>query len=624
MLNWKKAKFIALATVFFALLFLVSPAKSAFNPQINYQGKLMNAVGQPAPNGDYNFKFQLCSAPDNCTSPVWTETYESSNKITVTSSLFSVLLGSLEDFDGVDFNQTLYLEVQVGGTSTPSYETLLPRKKLGAVPVSFYASTSTYSNNSGQLQGQTWASPGAIGTDTATTAVFTNATTTNILRVIGNSYFGTVASGTWQGTVVANTYGGTGQNSSGWTGFAYVTSGIWSPTTSISLFTNDAGYLTSYTETDPVWTTASGSLTVAHFATNTVSQWYNDAGYITSSATTSPAGNDGEIQFNDSGAFGATTTFVWDNSAGRLGINTTTPAGKIHVVTGASAEITIGTPSNVQVTPNYASKKYYTANSYSHNMRVYAFKDTSAGRVYSSSYDDLASDWTDNGSAGKYDLSWTWDAVSGASGYRILKYDTSHPYNYDVYKDVATNSYTDDNGDAWLSSPVMTPTSLYESGKALRLGYDSANYVDFNINSDASFGMFNNAGTGILYMDEDGKIAVDSTDPLAQFYVGGTGDIIAEGIFDNEDSLGVSGAGTRMMWYPEKAAFRAGRVTGDDWDDANIGDYSAVFGMENLALGEASFIAGSSNEDAGAGNAVFGTMNTANGYYSIVAGLEIV
>ncbi len=46
-----------------------------------------------------------------------------------------------------------------------------------------------------------------------------------------------------------------------------------------------------------------------------------------------PAGSNTQLQFNNGGAFGATSTLVWDNSAnGRLGIGTTSPSGRLHVV----------------------------------------------------------------------------------------------------------------------------------------------------------------------------------------------------------------------------------------------------------------------------------------------------
>ena len=38
-----------------------------------------------------------------------------------------------------------------------------------------------------------------------------------------------------------------------------------------------------------------------------------------------------------------------------------------------------------------------------------------------------------------------------------------------------------------------------------------------------------------------------------------------------------------MFWYPGKAAFRAGYVSGTDWNDSSIGKYSAAFGENTTA-----------------------------------------
>ena len=157
-----------------------SISEGAFNEQINYQGKLTNTSNQAVADGSYNFRFRLCTASDctGGTDPIWTEThcYSPDNgttcdgtgtdqRITLTSGLFSVLLGSIASLSSVNFNQTLYLEVQAGGSgTTPSWETLTPRKKLGAVPGAFEAK---------QLGGYTWAIPGAIGSGTRNTGAFT-------------------------------------------------------------------------------------------------------------------------------------------------------------------------------------------------------------------------------------------------------------------------------------------------------------------------------------------------------------------------------------------------------------------------------------------------------------------
>ena len=56
----------------------------------------------------------------------------------------------------------------------------------------------------------------------------------------------------------------------------------------------------------------------------------------------------------------------------------------------------------------------------------------------------------------------------------------------------------------------------------------------------------------------------------------------------------VSGAGTRMMWYAGKSAFRAGEVTSDAWDNVNVGFRSAAFGLNTKALGDNSAAFGES------------------------------
>jgi len=64
-------------------------------------------------------------------------------------------------------------------------------------------------------------------------------------------------------------------------------------------------------------------------------------------------------------------------------------------------------------------------------------------------------------------------------------------------------------------------------------------------------------------------------------------------------SLGIGiipqqGEGYRMMWHPYRASFRAGGVSGEQWNDANIGFFSAAFGQNVQAEGNWSIAAGHS------------------------------
>lgn len=81
-----------------------------------------------------------------------------------------------------------------------------------------------------------------------------------------------------------------------------------------------------------------------------------------------------------------------------------------------------------------------------------------------------------------------------------------------------------------------------------------------------------------------------------------------------------SGAGVRMMWYPRYAAFRAGGVSGTEWDYANIGPYSTATGKGTIAsAGYATAMGYATTASDGASTAM-GYQTTASGYASTAMG----
>jgi hypothetical protein len=80
------------------------------------------------------------------------------------------------------------------------------------------------------------------------------------------------------------------------------------------------------------------------------------------------------------------------------------------------------------------------------------------------------------------------------------------------------------------------------------------------------------------------------------------------------------GAGTRFLWYPKKAALRAGTVGGIDWDEANIGFYSTSFGYNSKASGWGSFAAGVGAHATGSPSVAIGHGATASGTSSVSIG----
>ena len=97
------------------------------------------------------------------------------------------------------------------------------------------------------------------------------------------------------------------------------------------------------------------------------------------------------------------------------------------------------------------------------------------------------------------------------------------------------------------------------------------------------------------------------------------GGFVARGTFGT-GVIPASNIGTRMMWHPNKAAFRAGQVTVPAWDDANVGLHSTAFGLNTFAVGQYSFAAGSGSEATGIASTAFGLNARALGDYSTAFG----
>lgn len=130
----------------------------------------------------------------------------------------------------------------------------------------------------------------------------------------------------------------------------------------------------------------------------------------------------------------------------------------------------------------------------------------------------------------------------------------------------------------------------------------------------------------------DGNVGINEREPLALLHVNNGAVLFANDVGVTTGSTPISGAGTRLMWIPERRAFRAGAVGVDltdpskatRWDDANIGNYSWAGGMDSEADAEGSIVHGQNCVSDGDWTAVFGMTNTAGtgGDYCLVAGQQ--
>lgn len=89
----------------------------------------------------------------------------------------------------------------------------------------------------------------------------------------------------------------------------------------------------------------------------------------------------------------------------------------------------------------------------------------------------------------------------------------------------------------------------------------------------------------------------------------------------------VQGPGTRMMWYPQRAAFRTGSVTGGQWNKDSIGEYSFAAGRNNkamsfasVAIGDSTIASGYTATALGAWTVASNTVATAMGESTLASG----
>jgi hypothetical protein len=197
-------------------------------------------------------------------------------------------------------------------------------------------------------------------------------------------------------------------------------------------------------------------------------------------------------------------------------------------------------------------------------------------------------------------------------------------------------------GTTWvLTEPLLmvgNGTGTLDKKNALVITKNGNNYIDPSglnsgnvIGNSLLFGLVNSSGEGIsskrsatgnqygldfftagisrMSISNSGNIGIGTSTPVARLHVMDT-DVLFSGTGDiplTPGSPALQGAGRRMMWYADKAAFRTGFVNGVEWDKDSIGNYSFASGYNTRAKG--------------AYSTAFGSQTTASGYFSTAMGL---
>jgi len=126
-----------------------------------------------------------------------------------------------------------------------------------------------------------------------------------------------------------------------------------------------------------------------------------------------------------------------------------------------------------------------------------------------------------------------------------------------------------------------------------------------------------------MYSAVSGNVGIGTNNPSANLHVEGIDGVLFTGTYES-GTIPVEGAGTRMMWYPGKAAFRVGYLREDSsstfWDDDSIGNCSVAMGRDTRASGSYSTAMGRDTRASGSSSTAMGRYTRASGFSSTAMG----
>lgn len=150
-------------------------------------------------------------------------------------------------------------------------------------------------------------------------------------------------------------------------------------------------------------------------------------------------------------------------------------------------------------------------------------------------------------------------------------------------------------------------------------------YIQTHTNHDLNF-TTNDGPARMTLQKGSGNLGIGTSSPAARLHVTDSAVLFSGNYSYNANPAPppVEGAGIRMMWYPQKVAFRAGYVSDTAWDKNNIGNFSAATGYNTRAKGESSFATGENAVANGYTATAMGRNTQALGQVSFATGSNTV
>eukprot|EP01041_Mallomonas_annulata_P000225 gene225-410_t len=363
---------------------------------------------------------------------------------------------------------------------------------------------------------------------------------------------------------------------------------------------------------------------------------------------------------------------IYNNNTGKVGIGTTTPAAKLHVADSSvvfTSSLGTGTGNPPVSGPGgrmmwYADKTAFRAGyvgnanwdkdsigSYSfasgYDTKALGSASFAAGQSASAAgYNSIAMGHGANAS-GSSAIALGYAIASGYASTAIGNFVSTNGKAGSVAigdntgTSLATSTTNDTNNQMMMrfaggyklysNAAATTGVKIEPNGVAKYMNnvasnYDNRSLVDKNyvdslsgtISGGAS--QWTTSGTNI-YNNNTGKVGIGTTTPTARLHVADSSVVFAASgeAPTTAGNPAISGAGRRMMWYADKAAFRAGYVSGTQWDNDSTGSYSIGMGLSAQAKGFSSVAIGTLTDASGAHSTALGSYASTNNKRGSVA-----
>jgi len=297
-------------------------------------------------------------------------------------------------------------------------------------------------------------------------------------------------------------------------------------------------------------------------------------------------------------------------NAQNVGIGTSAPIARLHVAD--SNVLFTGQPWFLPVVPGnpplsgqgsrmmwYAGKAAFRAGAVSNNAWD---KDSIGNYSFATGLDAMAKgDWSAALGVNNKSMNW-YGFTAGAENTAMNVAGIAMGYN-----NITRQAFGVAIGNNLLSKmPGETVLGSYNDTTNL-----TSSAIDdriFQLGNGSAFGRSN-----ALTVLRNGNTGIGTVTPKAPLHVDSSAVFTGQAmVVVTPADPPISGAGVRMMWYPDKAAFRSGYVSGNQWDKNSIGFYSFAAGQSTIASGENAVAIGASSTAAGRSSVALGEFAIAN------------